>query len=71
MSVPRNRVGVAVLDEFLYAVGGSEGTRYHSSVERYVQNVFKNLFLALDRTWNWNFSTIKFALREFYMYYYA
>lgn len=36
MSVPRNRVGVAVLDEFLYAVGGSEGSRYHSSVERYL-----------------------------------
>jgi kelch-like protein 19 len=33
MSVPRNRVGVAVMDEFLYAVGGSSGTEYHSSVE--------------------------------------
>ncbi|XP_023017795.1 kelch like ECH associated protein 1 isoform X1 [Leptinotarsa decemlineata] len=35
MSVPRNRVGVAVLDGLLYAVGGSEGSRYHSSVEFY------------------------------------
>lgn len=35
MSVPRNRVGVAVMDEFLYAVGGSSGTEYHSSVEFY------------------------------------
>ena len=29
----RNRVGVAVMDEFLYAVGGSSGTEYHNSVE--------------------------------------
>lgn len=33
MSVPRNRVGVAVMDEFLYAVGGSSGSEYHNSVE--------------------------------------
>lgn len=33
MSVPRNRVGVAVMDEFLYAVGGSSGCEYHNSVE--------------------------------------
>ncbi|CAH0555051.1 unnamed protein product [Brassicogethes aeneus] len=35
MSVPRNRVGVAVMDGLLYAVGGSEGLKYHSSVECY------------------------------------
>lgn len=35
MSVPRNRVGVAVMDGLLYAVGGSEGNKYHSSVEWY------------------------------------
>ncbi|XP_033109239.1 kelch-like ECH-associated protein 1B [Anneissia japonica] len=35
MSVPRNRVGVAVLDGQLYAVGGSQGCHQHSSVERY------------------------------------
>ncbi|VEN55814.1 unnamed protein product [Callosobruchus maculatus] len=35
MSVPRNRVGVAVMDGLLYAVGGSEGSKYHSSVECY------------------------------------
>ncbi|KRT79769.1 BTB And C-terminal Kelch domain containing protein, partial [Oryctes borbonicus] len=35
MSVPRNRVGVAVMDGFLYAVGGSEGSKYHNSVECY------------------------------------
>lgn len=34
MSVPRNRVGVAVMDGLLYAVGGSAGSEYHSSVER-------------------------------------
>lgn len=35
MSIPRNRVGVAVMDDLLYAVGGSEGSKYHSSVECY------------------------------------
>lgn len=34
MSVARNRVGVAVMDELLYAAGGSAGTEYHDSVER-------------------------------------
>lgn len=34
MSFPRNRVGVAVMDELLYAVGGSTGFEYHNSVER-------------------------------------
>lgn len=35
MSVPRNRVGVAVMDGLLYAVGGCAGTEYHNSVECY------------------------------------
>ncbi|XP_071443536.1 kelch-like ECH-associated protein 1B [Hetaerina americana] len=35
MSVPRNRVGVAVMDGLLYAVGGSAGSEFHASVERY------------------------------------
>lgn len=35
MSVPRNRVGVAVMDGLLYAVGGSEGLKFHNSVECY------------------------------------
>lgn len=34
MTTPRNRVGVAVMDGYLYAVGGSSGSEYHSSVER-------------------------------------
>ncbi|KAH1017837.1 hypothetical protein HUJ05_008431 [Dendroctonus ponderosae] len=33
MSCPRNRVGVAVMDGLLYAVGGGECTKYHNSVE--------------------------------------
>ncbi|XP_067616323.1 kelch-like ECH-associated protein 1 isoform X3 [Eurosta solidaginis] len=35
MTVPRHRVGVAVMDELLYAVGGSAGSEYHNSVEYY------------------------------------
>lgn len=35
MSTPRNRVGVAVMDGLLYAVGGSEGPKYHNTVECY------------------------------------
>uniref|UniRef100_A0A1B6E609 Kelch-like protein diablo n=1 Tax=Clastoptera arizonana TaxID=38151 RepID=A0A1B6E609_9HEMI len=35
MSVPRNRVGVGVMDGLMYACGGSAGTEFHSSVERY------------------------------------
>ncbi|XP_035782431.1 kelch-like ECH-associated protein 1B isoform X1 [Anopheles albimanus] len=35
MSVPRNRVGVVVMDELLYAVGGSSGSEYHNTVEYY------------------------------------
>lgn len=33
MSVPRHRSGVAVMDELLYAVGGSAGSEYHNTVE--------------------------------------
>lgn len=36
MSVARNRVGVGVLDNLLYAVGGSHASTHHASVERYV-----------------------------------
>ncbi|KAI5638650.1 kelch motif domain-containing protein [Phthorimaea operculella] len=35
MSTPRHRVGVAVMDGLLYAVGGSAGNEYHKSVECY------------------------------------
>ncbi|XP_009464662.1 PREDICTED: kelch-like ECH-associated protein 1, partial [Nipponia nippon] len=33
MSVPRNRIGVGVIDGMIYAVGGSHGCIHHSSVE--------------------------------------
>jgi kelch-like protein 19 len=33
MSTPRNRVGVAIVDDFLYAVGGSAGSDLHNTVE--------------------------------------
>ncbi|XP_065371092.1 kelch-like ECH-associated protein 1B isoform X2 [Calliphora vicina] len=35
MTVPRHRVGVAVMDELMYAVGGSAGSEYHNTVEYY------------------------------------
>lgn len=35
MSVPRNRVGVGVIDNMIYAVGGSQGQQHHCTVERY------------------------------------
>lgn len=35
LSVPRNRVGVAVMDGLLYAVGGSSNAEYHKTVEYY------------------------------------
>ena len=34
MSLPRNRVGVGVIDGRLYAVGGSHGSTHHNGVER-------------------------------------
>ena len=34
MTVPRNRVGVGVIDNMIYAVGGSHGTIHHASAER-------------------------------------
>lgn len=35
MAVARNRVGVSVLDNMIYAVGGSAGGEQHKSAERY------------------------------------
>ena len=34
MTVPRNRVGVGVIDNMIYAVGGSQGQTHHNSAER-------------------------------------
>ncbi|XP_029470245.1 kelch-like ECH-associated protein 1 isoform X2 [Rhinatrema bivittatum] len=35
MNIPRNRVGVGVIDDTIYAVGGSSGSEHHRSVEKY------------------------------------
>lgn len=35
MNTPRNRVGVAVMDGCIYAVGGSQGSTHHNTVERW------------------------------------
>ncbi|CAH8872821.1 unnamed protein product [Trichobilharzia szidati] len=35
MSVPRNRVAVGVVDDMIYAVGGSTNTMHHRSSEKY------------------------------------
>ncbi|MEQ2182336.1 Kelch-like H-associated protein 1A [Goodea atripinnis] len=35
LNIPRNRVGVAVVDGCIYAVGGSEGSVHHNTVERW------------------------------------
>ncbi|MEQ2217383.1 hypothetical protein XENOCAPTIV_007882, partial [Xenoophorus captivus] len=34
LNIPRNRVGVAVVDGCIYAVGGSQGSVHHNTVER-------------------------------------
>uniref|UniRef100_A0A8C7HEM5 Kelch-like ECH-associated protein 1b n=1 Tax=Oncorhynchus kisutch TaxID=8019 RepID=A0A8C7HEM5_ONCKI len=58
MSVPRNRIGVGVIDGMIYAVGGSHGCIHHNSVERnmvetllpclHKSNVFKSILNALS-----------------------
>lgn len=35
LNIPRNRVGVAVVDGCIYAVGGSQGSTHHNTVERW------------------------------------
>ncbi|KAG9343425.1 hypothetical protein JZ751_013589 [Albula glossodonta] len=35
LNVPRNRVGVAVIDGSIYAVGGAHGSAHHDTVEKY------------------------------------
>ena len=46
MNLARNRVGVAVLDGFIYALGGSVDTTYHTTVERYDPEVGEWAFIA-------------------------
>ncbi|CAN9502432.1 unnamed protein product [Ophioblennius macclurei] len=35
LNIPRNRVGVGVVDSCIYAVGGSQGSVHHNTVERW------------------------------------
>ncbi len=35
LTVPRNRVGIGVIDGFVYAIGGSHGNLYLNHVEKY------------------------------------
>ena len=35
LSVARNRLGVAVIDDCIYAVGGGNGNTFHTSMEKY------------------------------------
>ncbi|KAM8962134.1 kelch-like ECH-associated protein 1A [Pelodytes ibericus] len=46
MNVARNRVGVAVVDGAIYAVGGSCGSEHHKSVERYDPDTNEWTFVA-------------------------
>ena len=45
LSVPRNRLGVATIDGYIYAIGGGNGNSFHTSVESYdpKQNEWKTL----------------------------
>nr|AZM32564.1 kelch-like ECH-associated protein 1 [Cristaria plicata] len=46
MSVPRNRVGVGVIDNMIYALGGSQGQHHHNTLESYDPDVDKWVTLA-------------------------
>lgn len=46
MSKRRCGVGVAVLNQLLYAVGGHDGQSYLNSVERFEKFIFIILFFA-------------------------
>ncbi|KAK1156959.1 kelch-like ECH-associated protein 1A isoform X1 [Acipenser oxyrinchus oxyrinchus] len=46
LNVPRNRVGVAVIDGGIYAVGGSHGSVHHRSVEKYDPETNQWTFVA-------------------------
>ena len=50
MSKRRCGVGVAVLNDLLYAVGGHDGQAYLNSIERYDPQVFfRSLFLQFNK----------------------
>ncbi|XP_041059689.1 kelch-like ECH-associated protein 1A [Carcharodon carcharias] len=46
MNVPRNRVGVGVIDGAIYAVGGSCGSSHHHSAEKYDPEMNQWTFIA-------------------------
>nr|XP_011431859.2 kelch-like ECH-associated protein 1 [Crassostrea gigas]XP_011431860.2 kelch-like ECH-associated protein 1 [Crassostrea gigas]XP_011431861.2 kelch-like ECH-associated protein 1 [Crassostrea gigas]XP_011431862.2 kelch-like ECH-associated protein 1 [Crassostrea gigas]XP_011431863.2 kelch-like ECH-associated protein 1 [Crassostrea gigas]XP_011431865.2 kelch-like ECH-associated protein 1 [Crassostrea gigas]XP_034312562.1 kelch-like ECH-associated protein 1 [Crassostrea gigas]XP_034312563.1 kel len=46
MTVPRNRVGIGVIDNMIYAVGGSQGQQHHASLERYDPDLDRWTMLA-------------------------
>ncbi|KAJ8348048.1 hypothetical protein SKAU_G00266370 [Synaphobranchus kaupii] len=46
LNVPRNRVGVAVIDGSIYAVGGAHGSDHHSTVEKYDPETNQWTFVA-------------------------
>ncbi|KAI8509832.1 Kelch-like H-associated protein 1 [Branchiostoma belcheri] len=50
MSIPRNRVGVGVIDDYIYAVGGSQGCMHHNTVEKYDANQDKWTTVAPMKT---------------------
>ena len=52
MSVPRNRVGVGVIDNEMYAVGGSKGTDHQNTVEKFL------CFTILLLLWNCNYKLL-------------
>ncbi|XP_023653754.2 kelch-like ECH-associated protein 1A [Paramormyrops kingsleyae] len=46
MQTPRNRVGVAVIDGSIYAVGGAHGSTHHNTVEKYDPETNRWAFVA-------------------------
>nr|XP_023990412.1 kelch-like ECH-associated protein 1 [Salvelinus alpinus] len=46
LNTPRNRVGVAVVDGSIYAVGGSQGSTHHNTVERYDPEANRWVFVS-------------------------
>lgn len=58
LNIPRNRVGVAVVDGCIYAVGGSQGSTHHNTVEKWDTN---SLNQALEKQFDFNGITPQYA----------
>ena len=56
LNIPRNRVGVAVVDGCIYAVGGSQGSTHHNTVEKWDTN---SLNQALEKQFDFNGITLQ------------